>query len=180
MAMQLVMLSGEPTNHRRKVDVLPSSQYWADGEGSWLDSEFLYRPIQPNGRLLHIDTINVVCSAYKKLSYRRGTARCVISVEILPRNSAETTCTSPEQIELMKLEGDNGPMCNKHVHSTMTRSSRFHRPIGVKNKPTTHRVVDITCVPTTLMWPNFPSPQCRNSSGDPDHAHLRNTHSSQD
>ena len=97
-----------------------------------------------------------------------------------PRNSAETTCTSPEQIELMKLEGDNGPMCNKHVHSTMTRSSRFHRPIGVKNKPTTHRVVDITCVPTTLMWPNFPSPQSRNSSGDPDHAHLRNTHSSQD
>jgi len=53
-----------------------------------------------------------------------------------PRNSAETTCTSPEQIELMKLEGDNGPMCNKHVHSTMTRSSRFHRPIDVKNKPT--------------------------------------------
>ena len=32
---------------------------------------------------------------YKKLSYRRGTARCVVSVEILPiatqvRNSAET------------------------------------------------------------------------------------------
>jgi len=28
-------------------------------------------------------------------------------------------------------------MCNKHVHSTMTRSSRFHCPIGVMNKPTT-------------------------------------------
>ena len=37
---------------------------------------------------------------YKKLSYLRGTGRCVVSVEILPilpRNSAETTCTtSPE------------------------------------------------------------------------------------
>jgi len=28
-------------------------------------------------------------------------------------------------------------MCNKHVHSTITRSSRFHCPIGVINKPTT-------------------------------------------
>ena len=46
----------------------------------------------------------------KKLSYRRGTARCVVSVEILPiatqRNSAETTCTtSPEQIEVMNVGG---------------------------------------------------------------------------
>jgi len=36
----------------------------------------------------------------KKLSYRRGTARCVVSVEILP-----IATTSPEQIEVMKLEG---------------------------------------------------------------------------
>jgi len=28
-------------------------------------------------------------------------------------------------------------MCNKQVHSTVTRSSRFHCPIGVINKPTT-------------------------------------------
>jgi len=44
----------------------------------------------------------------KKLSYRRGTVRCIVSFEILPlpRSSAETTCTrSPEQIEVMKLEG---------------------------------------------------------------------------
>ena len=56
------------------------------------------------------------------------------------RNSVETTCTgtSPEQIEVMKLNGYIGTMCNKHVHSTMTRSSRFHCPIheGVINKPT--------------------------------------------
>jgi len=49
-------------------------------------------------------------------------------------NSAETTCvTSPEQIDVMKLEA----MCNKHVHSAMTRPSRFHCPIGIINKPTT-------------------------------------------
>ena len=43
----------------------------------------------------------------KKLSYRRGTARCVVSIEILPmpHNSAETTyTTSPDQIDGMKLE----------------------------------------------------------------------------
>jgi len=28
-------------------------------------------------------------------------------------------------------------MCNKHMHSTVTRSSRFHCLIGVINKPTT-------------------------------------------
>ena len=42
-----------------------------------------------------------ICSlSNKKLNYRRGTARCVVSFEVLPllpRNSAETTCaTSPE------------------------------------------------------------------------------------
>jgi len=31
-----------------------------------------------------------------------------------------------------------------------------------------------------LLWQNFLSPQCRNCSRDPDHAHLKNTHSSQD
>ena len=59
-------------------------------------------------------------------------ALCQLKSRQLPRNSAETTCTtSPEQIEVMKLEGYSGPMCNKHVHSTMTHSSRFHCPIGV-------------------------------------------------
>ena len=65
-----------------------------------------------------------------------------VRVEIcqLPRNSAETTCrptTSPEQIEVMKLEGRGEPMCSKHVHSTVTHSSRFHCLIGVINKPMT-------------------------------------------
>ena len=82
----------------------------------------------------------VAIKTHKKLSYRRGTARCVVSVEIcqLPRNSTETTCTtSPEQIEVMKLKRYCKAMCNKHVHSTMTRWSRFRCPVGVINKPTT-------------------------------------------
>jgi len=44
----------------------------------------------------------------KKLSYRRWTARCVVSVEILPiaTQQCRNSCiTSPEQIEVMKLEG---------------------------------------------------------------------------
>ena len=73
--------------------------------------------------------------ADKKLRYRRGTARCVVSVEILPiatQQCINNTCTtSLEQIAVMKLDGYSGAMCNKHVHSTMTRSSRFHCPIGV-------------------------------------------------
>jgi len=48
-------------------------------------------------------------------------------------------------------------MCNTHVHSTVTRSSRFLCPIGVINKPTTDRVVDITCIglPTTCSGEIF-------------------------
>ena len=37
----------------------------------------------------------------------------------------------------------------------MTRSSRFHCLIGVINKPTTDRVVDITCIPTTCCGEIF-------------------------
>ena len=73
-----------------------------------------------------------------------------VRVEIcqLPRNSAETTCTtSPEQIEVMKLEGRGEPMCSKHVHSTVTHSSRFHCLIGHKQTDD-GRVVYITCIPT--------------------------------
>jgi len=79
-------------------------------------------------------------------------ASCQLKSRQLPRNSAETTCTtSPEQIELYEVGGLQWPTCNKHVHSTMTRSSRFHCPIVVINKLTTDRVVDITCVLTLAV-----------------------------
>jgi len=65
-------------------------------------------------------------------------ASCQLKFCQLPRNSAETICTtSPEQIEVMKLKRYSKAVCNKHVHSTITRSSRFRCPVGVINKPTT-------------------------------------------
>ena len=104
-------------------------------------------------------------------------ASCQLTSCQLPRNSAETTCTTiPEQIEVMKLEGYSGTMSNKHVHSTIMRSSRFHCPIGVINKPTTVELYIITCIPTTCCGEIFLSPQCTNCSRDPDRAHLGNTH----
>jgi len=68
-------------------------------------------------------------------------ASCQLKSCQLPRNSEETTCTSPEQIEVMNSEGYSGAVSNKHVHSTMTRSSGFHHPIGVINKPTTDELL---------------------------------------
>ena len=99
----------------------------------------------------------IMSSSDKKLSYHRGTVRCIVSVEIcqLPCNSAETTCmTSPEQIEVMKLKHYSKAMCNKHMHSTMTRSSHFRCPVGVINKPTTVELW-ITCIPTTCCGKIF-------------------------
>ena len=107
-------------------------------------------------------------------------ASCQLKSCKLPCNSAETTCTtSPEQIEVMKLEGYSGAMCNKHVHSTMTRSSRFHCPIGVINKLTTDELW-ISPVHRRIAVAKFSKYQCRNCSRDPYHAHLGNTHTSQD
>jgi len=91
----------------------------------------------------------------KKLSYRRWTARSVESVEILPivtqqcRNYLYDKSWTNRSYEVGGLQWNY--MCNKHVHSTVTRSSRFHCPIGVTNKPTTDELwnVDITCIPTT-------------------------------
>ena len=65
-------------------------------------------------------------------------ASCQLKSCQLPRNSAETTCTTnSEQIDVMKLKRYSKAMCNKHVHSTMTRLSRFRCPVGAINKPTT-------------------------------------------
>ena len=88
-------------------------------------------------------------------------ASCQLKSCQLPRNSAETTCTTSEQIEVMKLEGYSGAMSNKHVHSTMTRSSRFHCPIGVINKAIPDELW-ISPVYRRLAVPKFLCPQCRN------------------
>jgi len=65
-----------------------------------------------------------------------------------------------------------------NVHSTMTRSSRLPCIVSnVINKPTTFSCVYYLST-DDLLWRNFLSPQCRNCSRDPDHAHLGSTHSS--
>jgi len=70
-------------------------------------------------------------------------------------------------------------MCSKHVHSTVTRASRFHCLIGVINKPTTVELC-ISPVYRRLAVAKFLSAQCRNCSRDADYVHLGKTHSSQD
>jgi len=92
------------------------------------------------GILVYINLHNPQCVSTRSSDIAEGPrdVSCQLKSCQLPHNSAETTCTtSPEQIEVMKLEGYSGAVCNKHVHSTMTWSSCFHCPIGVINKPTT-------------------------------------------
>jgi len=122
----------------------------------------------------------------KKLSYRRGTARCVVSIEILPiatqqcRNYLAYT-TSPDQIDGMKLEIQSEAMCDRQC--ALNHDAIESAPIvsSVINKPTTLSCVGLYHLFTDdLLWQNFLSPKCRNCSRDPDHAHLRSTHSSQD
>ena len=64
--------------------------------------------------------VNIMLSPYTRSSaITEGLhdASCQLKSCQLPRNSAETTCTtSPEQIKVMKLEGYSGTMSNKHVH----------------------------------------------------------------
>jgi len=70
------------------------------------NGNFLFASVKETSRLLNKGTNTI---RNKKLSYRRGTARCVVSIEILPiatqqcRNYSTYT-TSPEQIDGMKLE----------------------------------------------------------------------------
>ena len=116
----------------------------------------------------------------KKLSYRRVTARCVLSVVILPiatqqsRNYIRQVLTKP-----MVWTFSRRQCVINTVHSTMTRPSRFHC-LRCHKQTDDCQVVYITCIPTTCCGESFQSPQCRNCSRDPDHAHLGSTHSSQD
>ena len=93
-------------------------------------------------------TIQSASAKHKMLYYRitrssviaegPHNALCQLKSCQLPCNSAETTCTTSfERIEVIKLKPYSKRMCNNHVHSAMTRSSRFRCPIGVINKPTT-------------------------------------------
>ena len=98
----------------------------------------------------------------------------------LPRNSAETTyTTSPDQMDGMKLEIQSEAMRDRQC--ALNHDATESAPIvsGGINKPTTVELC-ISPVYRRLAVGNFLSPQCRNCSRDPDHAHLGSTHSSQD
>jgi len=101
-------------------------------------------------------TRGAILLTIKKLSYRRGTARCVVSVEILPiatqqcRNYLYGKSRRNRSYEVGGLQWDN--VYSKNVHSTMTRSGSFHCP--AINKPTT---VELWTLPVyrRLLWRNF-------------------------
>jgi len=85
------------------------------------------RGLRPQGQRVYIFFYKrVTCSTAAITCFTRSSAiadgprdaSCQLKSCQLPRNSAETTCTtSPEQIKVTKLEGYSGSMCNKHVHS---------------------------------------------------------------
>ena len=60
-------------------------------------------------------------------------------------------------------------------HDAIESLPLSYRPLGVIRKTDHGRVVDITCIPTTCCGEIFLSPQCRNCSRDPDHAHKIKT-----
>ena len=107
-------------------------------------------------------------------------ASCQLKSCQLRRNSAETTyTTSPDQIDGMKLEIQSEAMRDRQCALNHDAIESALIVSSVINKLTT-----LSCVyhlsTDDLLWRNFLSPQCRNCSRDPDHAHLGNTHSSQD
>jgi len=75
--------------------------------------------------------------------------RCVS--QNLLHNSLGTTYTSPEQIEVMELEGYSRPTYNKLAHSATTRSTVE----GVIHKLTVDEFVDHTNTPTTCCGEIF-------------------------
>ena len=111
----------------------------------------------------HLSGLTKSGQGYKKLSYRRVTARCVLSVVILPitaqqcRNYLYDKSWPNRRYEVGGSVGGNVSYTNRR------RSSCVY-----------HLYTD------DLLWRNFLSPQCRNCSRDPNHTHLGNTHSSQD
>ena len=121
---------------------------------------------------------------HKKLSYRRGTARCVVSIEILPiatqqcRNYLYDKSWPDRWYEVGDFVGGNAwsTMCTQPWrHRVGCHCLKCHKQTDdVELCSLYHLSTD------DLLWWNFLSPQCRNCSRDPDHAHIGSTHSSQD
>jgi len=82
----------------------------------------------------------------------------------------------------MKSEGYSGPMYKKTETCALNHDGIESLPLSYR----CHKQTDYgpSCgyhlYTDDLLWRNFLSPQYRNFSRDRDHAHLGNTHSSQD
>ena len=63
---------------------------------------FCGSPLLMAPKIMHTSVYQIMIN--KNLSYRQGTTRCVVSVEILAVATQQCS-TSPEQVEVMKLEG---------------------------------------------------------------------------
>ena len=140
--------------------------------------------IMPSHRLWRLwpPTSDLVIPTLRpELSYRRGTARCVMSVEILP------IATQQWRKKLLVRQVLNKAtlwswrvtvgqcvinMCTQPLRDRVASIIRCHKQTDYGRS--NHLYTD------DLLWRNFLSSQCRNCSRDPDHAHLGNTHSSQD
>ena len=116
----------------------------------------------------------------KKLSYRRGTARCVVSV---------ANCHATVQKLLVRQVLNKSKLWSWRVKvgrcvvNMCTQPWRVRVAFIVLQVSKTNRRPS-SCVyhlyTDDLLWRNFLRQQCRNCSHDPDHARLGNTHSSQD
>jgi len=98
-----------PTNHLRRYDNTASASMRLH------QAYALSRPVDSCGRTgntgLETHAVYTVVQT-RSLAIAEGPrdASCQLKSCQLARNSAETTCTSPEQIEAMKLEGYIGPV----------------------------------------------------------------------
>ena len=121
-------------------------------------------PVPRTELLAGIDFLTSTCRPTtpvkdKKLRYRWGTARCTVSVEML--STATQQCRNYlydklwKKIKVMKSEGYGGAMCNKHLHSTMTRFESLQLSYRCHKQTGHGRVVDITNIPTTCCGKIF-------------------------
>ena len=107
---------------------------------------------------LHKPQAFVIYLSNKKLSYRRGTARCVVSIEILPIATQQCRNYLYDKSwpnDGMKLEiyseamHDRQCALNYDATESLSLSQMCH-------KQTDHgRLVDITCIPTTCCGEIF-------------------------
>ena len=127
--------------HNTRTVTLPVACHMQrSASGRWVVSSSW--PLASYGQwLCTLSAVNNTQYNYNKLSYCRGTARCVVSIEILPvatqqcRNYLYDKVLSKSMVWSWRFSRRQCVIDN--VHSTMMRPSPFHCLRCVINKPTT-------------------------------------------